>query len=117
MQNFIDQAKECEPADVVLLISDQPEAQRMLVAWKSLPKKILEARKNPTCLQDIWDNIEFDIEKWSANASVHTGLAKSISKMLISNNLIYPDGSLNSFVQKYLNALVVSKISKVSPKK
>ena len=117
MKMILDQTKENEHPDVVLLISDNAEAQRMLVSWKNLQKGNHDEKKKPTSLNDIWDNLDFDINQWAAIARVHTGLARDISKMLIANNLIYPDGTLNQFVQKYLNSLVITRISKAKPKK
>ena len=117
MQKLIEQANENEHPDVVLLISDNPDAHRMLVSWKNLPKNNHDDKQKPVNLEYVWRNIDFDIEQWASIARVHTGLAKDISKMLIANNLIYPDGTLNQFVQKFLNSLVIARISKAKPKK
>ena len=117
MQALIDQAKEQEHPDVVLLISDNSEAHRMLVSWKNLPKNTTGEKKKPVSLSELWNNLDIDINQWASIARVHTGLARDISKMLIVNNLIYPDGTLNQFVQKFLNSLVIARISKAKPKK
>ena len=117
MQDIILEARESESPDVVLLIAENPEAQRLIVSWKSLPRSIKQAELEPDTIQEVWDLIEFSVDKWAKIAHVHSGLAKDLAEMLIENNLIYPDGTLNQYVQKFLNSQVIAKIAKPKAKK
>jgi len=117
MFEAIRSAKENEQADVVLLIADNPDAQRMVVAWKNVPRKHKKTTETLNSLEEAWEKTDYDIEEWASISKVHSGLARDIAKMVIANKIIYPDGTTNQFVQKYLNAIVISKISKVSSKK
>ena len=117
MQEIILAVKEIEHPDVVLLIAENPNAQRLLVSWKNLPRSFKKGKSEPASISEAWEQVEFDQEHWARIAHVHSGLANDLAKVLIANNLIYPDGSMNEFVQKYLNSLVITSIAKAKPKK
>lgn len=117
MQKIILRTRTNEHPDVVLLIADNTNAQRLLVSWKNLPRTFKKGKGDPASIHEAWEQVVFDLEYWARIAHVHSGLAKDLAKMLIANNLIYPDGSMNEFVQKYLNSQVFASIAKAKPKK
>lgn len=117
MQEIILAAKANEHPDVVLLVADNTNAQRLLVSWKNLPRSFKKCKSEPASVDEAWKQVEFDLEQWAKIAYVLPGIAREIVNMLIANHLVYPDGSMNEFVQKYLNSLVITSIAKAKPKK
>jgi hypothetical protein len=112
MQKLIDAARQNERADVVLLIAENPDAQRLLVSWRNLPRKVAKRKKEPATLAEAWDQLAFDIGEWTKISDVLTGQGRMLSAMLIANNLVYPDGTVNGHIEKYFETLVAAKIAK-----
>jgi hypothetical protein len=61
----------------------------------------------------LWSQTEF-IEKIGINFS-EAGLASKM-KPLIGNRILYPDGNVNSFVQRYLQQQIL-KLFEAKPKR
>ncbi len=102
--------KQNEKPEVVLLIADNPELTRIVLAWTNL--EVRRAEK-PTALTDesedevwewLWKNASYSrtalIEKIGVSLS-ESGLEGRM-KPLIGNRILYSDGTVNSFVQRYL---------------
>ena len=116
--------KQNEKPEVVLLVADNPERIKIVLAWTNLnvkhPDKLTELRGETEneVWQWLWENVEYSkrelLEKIGISFS-ELGL-ESKMKPLIGNRIIYPDGTVNSFVQRYLREQVV-KLFEAKPKK
>ena len=107
--------KQNERPEVMLLVADNPERIKIVVAWTNLnvglAKKLTELKgeSENEVWEWLWKNAKYSqrelVEKISIPLS-ESGLAKKM-RPLIGNRILYPDGTVNSFVQRYLREQVV----------
>ena len=102
-----------EKPEVVLLIADQKSLMKILVAWGSLS---LRARSElspfPTGDENdrwkwLWDNTDFDMFPLCEKLGVPEQYLKGLMPLLIGNRVVYPDGTIHSLAQRYLNSSVL----------
>lgn len=116
----LDWFKANELPECALLVDDS--LLRFLVAWKRLAvtrtKRLTRVTKrNKAGLwQWLWQNAVFSLEDFAVltGASVPTATARF--KMLSGNAMIYPDGTLNSYVDKLLKARTVLLFQRNKPR-
>ena len=115
--------KQNEKPEVVLLVADNPERIRVVVAWTNLNIKHAEklTRFKGESEKEVWDWL------WENTIYSKKELVERIGtsfselaldgklKPLIGNRVLYPDGTVNSFVQRYLREQVV-KLFETKPK-
>lgn len=116
--------KQNERPEVVLLVADNPELTRIVVAWTNLEVKHAEkltkfrGDSENEVWEWLWRNAQYSLtdlmEKIGVSFS-ESGL-KSKMKPLIGNRILYPDGTANSFVQRYLRDRVL-KLSDTKSKR
>jgi hypothetical protein len=120
----LDYFKQNEKPEVVLLIAENPELTKIIVAWTFLDIKqtgkltelIGETEKETW--EWLWQNTTFPLTelKEKADISVADFVLEKKMKPLIGNRIIYPDGTVNSYVQRYLKERVI-KLFEARPKK
>ena len=108
--------KQNEKPEVVLLIANVPERTQFVIAWMNI--KISLADK----LNELVSTSENDIWEWLWQNTIYSrdeliekiGISFSYSGLenkmrpLIGNRILYPDGTVNSYVQRYLREKVVN---------
>ena len=114
--------KQNEKPEVVLLVADNPERIKIVLAWTNLnvkrPDKLTELRGETEneVWQWLWENVEYSkrelLEKIGIPFS-ELGLEGKL-KPLIGNHILYPDGTINSFVQHHLREQVVKLFERKS---
>lgn len=107
--------KQNERPEVVLLLAANPDLEKIIVAWMSLDVKQKSILEEPPgedeCMvwEWLWDNTIYNIcelkEKLGTSLSIPA--LENRMKPLIGNRIIYPDGAVNSFVQRFLREKVV----------
>lgn len=105
--------KENEQPEVVLLVADNHALTKLVIAWGNTQ---LERIDDPPALTDesghsvwewLWANVRFSKEElFSRSGLVGSSLGQRLDQ-LINNRIIYPGGSINSFVQRYLRQRVL----------
>ncbi len=55
----------------------------------------------------LWKNTAYSREELKAKSVVYDRLFDSKLELLIGNRVLYPDGTINSFVQRYLREEVL----------
>jgi len=107
--------KHNEKPEVVLLLADNPDGVKLILAWANTK---VERHGSLTELKgegeaDVWDwlweNSTFCCTELIEKSGLHltdTGLESRL-RPLIGNRLLYPDGTVNSFVQRYLRERVL----------
>ncbi|SHL39759.1 hypothetical protein SAMN02745216_05127 [Desulfatibacillum alkenivorans DSM 16219] len=104
--------KEREKPEGVLLIADEPQLIRLSVAWTNI---LTEAAEQLTGLDDdsecgvwnwLWENTIFSKEDLISKSGAFRSSFDGHMRTLIGNRILYPDGSINSFVQRYLRERV-----------
>ncbi len=114
--------KENENPEVVLLVADDPEFTKIVVAWTSLDVRLAE--KPSPCPgeseHEIWDwlwaNAGYSLADLAERSGLTVPLIERKLKPLVGNRVLYPDGTVNSFVQRYLRERVL-KLFDTKPRK
>jgi len=105
--------KENERPEAVLRIADEPELIKIVIAWTNTATEIkpkltrLRSDSEGDTWKWLWENSEFSQQDLIARAGVFEhGLDKKLA-VLIGNRVLYPDGTVNSFVERYLREKVL----------
>ena len=114
--------KEKENPEAVLLIADDPEFTKIVVAWTSLDVRPVDkpSRLPGESEREIWDwlwaNARYSLDDLAERSGLTAPLVERKLKPLIGNRVLYPDGTVNSFVQCYFRARVL-KLFDAKPRK
>ena len=108
--------KENEKPEAVLVIADNSELIKIIIGWTNLEVRhtdsILEL--NNASENEIWEGLWKNTKINLTELKEKTGVPYSESvlenklKPLIGNRILYPDGTINSFVQRYLRERVLT---------
>jgi hypothetical protein len=116
--------KQNEKPDAVLIVANNLEFINLVIAWTHLEVKRTENLSQPIGDSDfviwkwLWENAVFSLSDLKTITGVpysESVLANKI-KLLTANRILYPDGTINSFVQRYIREQVV-KLFEAKPKK
>jgi hypothetical protein len=107
--------KQNEKPEAVLLVADNPERIRIVIAWTSLEvgraAKLREFKggSENEAWEWLWENAVYSGEELIDKIGISFSVSGLESKMkpLIGNRILYPDGTVNSFVQRYLREQVL----------
>jgi hypothetical protein len=108
--------KQNEKPEAVLLIADEPERIKIIIAWTNT--QVVQA-DNLTALVNtsekeiwawLWENTFYSADelKEKIDASFSEKGLENKMKPLIGNYIIYPDGMINSYVQRYLREKIIN---------
>jgi len=105
--------KENEKPEVVLLIADDPQLIKIIVAWTNIT--VTRAQKLSSLRDDdegvvwewLWRNAVYSREDLIAKSGALEFGFENKMLPLIGNRILYPDGTVNSFVQRYLRDRVL----------
>ena len=108
--------KQNEKPEAVLLVADNQERIRIIVAWSNLDVKCakrvteLSGGSEREVWEWLWENAEYSKKELLEKVGVHLSEAVLEGKMkaLIGNRILYPDGTVNSFVHRYLREQVLN---------
>lgn len=114
--------RENEKPEVVLLIADDLDLIKIIVAWTNTT--VTRAEKlSPTrgdSESEVWDwlwkNSVYSREELIAKSALSEYGFEKKMRPLIGNRVLYPDGTVNSFVQRYLRDRVL-KLFEAKPKR
>ena len=116
--------KQNERPEAVLLVAGNLERIKIVVAWTSIEvrrvDKLTELRSESEgeVWEWLWKNSRYSqtelIDKIGISFSA-SGL-ESKMRLLIGNRILYPDGTIDSFVQRYLREQVL-KLFETKPKR
>lgn len=116
--------KQNEKPEAVLVIADSPELIKIIIAWTNL--EVRHAAEMTELAGDsenevwewLWENSRFSLTELKAKTGVPylESVLEQKMKPLIGNRVLYPDGTVNSYVQRYLRDQVV-KLFETKPKK
>jgi len=105
--------KEREEPEAVLMVAGDPELMRIVVAWtQTTVARARRLTRLPGASEVdgwvwLWENARFDREELLAR--IPNGRAKTQVNLdaLIANRVLYPDGTVNRFVERYLKERVL----------
>jgi hypothetical protein len=114
--------KQNESPEVVLLVADDPEFTKIVLAWASLDVRQadgpmhLPGESESEIWDWLWANARYSRDDLANKSCLAAPLVERRLKPLIGNRVLYPDGTLNSFVQRYLRERVL-KLFDAKPRK
>jgi hypothetical protein len=120
-ETVLDEFKANESPEAVLVVGDDPNLVKVVLAWPNVP--VWHVEEAPAFSENwsdigrwnwLWRCVQY--RKWdleNAVGSTHN-LDKNV-KMLIANRILYPDGSVHSYVTRYLRDRVV-KLFETKPR-
>jgi len=110
--------KQNEKPETVLLIADNPDRIKLVIAWTN---SNIERSKNLTTFDGesenniwdwLWENTNYSKTELKEKGDIPSEIVlENRMRPLIGNRIIYPDGTVNSYVQKYLREQVVKLFS------
>jgi len=107
--------KRNEKPETVLLVSENTELIKIILAWTNIDVKCAEKLTDFKSESEkdiwgwLWENTIYSKKEFIDTTGIHfseTALDVKL-KPLISNRILYPDGTINSYVQRYLRERVV----------
>jgi hypothetical protein len=116
--------KQNEKPEAVLVVADNPDLIKIAIAWTNLDVKpvdeltSLHGEYENEIWEWLWENAGFSIVELKEKVGISFSELALENKLkpLIGNRVIYPDGTVNSFVQRYLREQVL-KLFEVKQKK
>jgi hypothetical protein len=116
--------KQNEKPETVLIVADNRELIKIIVAWSNLEVRtagsltMLVSNSENETWDWLWKNTGFSLAelKTKTGVSYCESVLEQKMKPLIGNRILYPDGTINSFVQRFLREQVV-KLFEAKPKK
>ncbi len=116
------QFKQNEKPEVVLLIADNQELIRITVAWTNTAVARMKRIRQPGDLSEaefwdwLWKHAQYSTEELLLKSSISKYGFEYKIQMLIGNRVLYPDGTVNTYVQRYLRERVL-KLFEEKPKR
>jgi len=110
--------KESEAAENIVPLVESDELRNAVVAWKSV---VVTYRRPTDCDPEMseaekwvwmWEQVDFDLKAFAAVAGCQPQNVGTIFTRLKGLRLIYPDGTINNFAAKYLQAIIMAKLPK-----
>ncbi len=116
--------KQNEKPEAVLVIAENQEFIKIIVAWSNLEVKHADnltdliGESENEIWEWLWENTRFGLMelKTTAGTPYSESVLEQKMKPLIGNRILYPDGTINSFVQRYLREQVVKLFEAKSKK-
>ena len=108
--------RQSERPEAVLLLANDKEYINMVVAWTSTSvKRKRRVGKRRTASQAdtwewLWENVQFSREELMSKSQVPPKRFEPKLNALIANRVLYPDGSVNSFVRRFLTQKVLKLV-------
>ncbi len=113
--------KEREQPEVILFLADDPTLPKIAISWSTLSIRPLgnmsplPGKTDNEIWEWLWENTEYDFTELAEKAGIPEYLLGGKLNSLIGNRILYPDGTINSFVQRYLREKVL-RLFKEKPK-
>lgn len=109
----LEQFKKQEKPEAILMVCGNAELTRIAVAWSNIhsrcvkrPTKHLGEDEN-SVWQWLWENASYVKEDVLSRIPGSRQAAERNFTALMANRVLYPDGTLNSFVERYLREKVL----------
>lgn len=106
--------KKQEKPETVLVVAGSAELIRVVVAWMDVRterKKRLspcEATNDESVWYWLWKNTVFSEDRFYSRIPGCRKKAEQNFAALVANRVLYPDGNINGFVERYLREKVLS---------
>lgn len=117
----LEQFRRVERPEGVLLVSGTPSLVRILVAWMDVPigrrKRLTPLPKHGEAQWEwLWRNALYSVEELARRLPFSDSELERKLHALIANKVLYPDGTINGYVARFLRAKIVKTISSTGQK-
>jgi len=119
LSELIAQFKKTESAENIVPLVESEELRNGVVAWKSVvvrfeeeSEELRDGASSAEQWEWMWSHVSFDMPAFSVVAGVQQQHASRLFGRLKGLRLIYPDGEINTFAAKYLQAIIMAKLPK-----
>lgn len=111
-----------ERPETVLIVADDADLIKLIVAWTNTS---VTPTTRPTKLRGgtisekwgwLWQNVKYSRQELIQKSGLAAHEFDARLRVLIGNRVIYPDGTVNSFVERYLRDRVL-KLFEAKPKR
>ncbi len=106
--------KSRENPEAVLLVADAPDLIHMTVAWaNTISRRRAKLTRPPmkgganAWWDWLWQNTEYSLPELARKSDLSEFEVERRLRLLIENRIIYSDGTINSFVQRFLRETVL----------
>jgi hypothetical protein len=105
--------KENEKPEAVLLVAGNQVLTKLVIVWghtrvdRTDDPPPLEDESDHSVWEWLWANVRFSEEELFSGSGLAGTRVEERLRQLVSNRIIYPDGTCNSFVQRYLRQQVL----------
>ena len=105
--------KENEKAEAALLLADDPQMVKIAVAWTTMSVRQAEEASplaggsEGEAWEWLWRNASYSRAELAAKSTLPELILGKKLPALIGNRVLYPDGTINSFAQRYLREMVL----------
>lgn len=106
--------KQQERPETVLMVSGNPAMTRIVVAWSGMVSTRAKRLTQCPCADEnavwrwLWENATYSKEELWSRIPGSQEIAEQQFNALVANRVLYPDGTANSFVEKYLREKVLT---------
>jgi hypothetical protein len=102
------------PESIFPLLNDVPLCNA-LVAWKSVKLSFKPPAECPSEDEQaqwewLWNQVDYGVSSFGVVAGCKAQEAVNLIARLRGLQLIYPDGTINSFAKQYLGQLIIQRI-------
>lgn len=110
-EEILQHFKASEQPECLLLISDDPASLKIAAAWTGMAVPRVEIPQPPPSVEErwgwLWSRVSYSVADVALRTGLTVGLVERKLPALIANRTIYPDGTANSYVQRYLRERVL----------
>ena len=106
-----------EKPEAVLVVAEDATLTKIVVAWPTVAVERKTASGKPSTDTDhewwgwLWKNARYSQTEIAEKTGIRGGSLERKMEILIGNRVLYPDGTVNSFVQRYLREKVLKLFS------
>jgi len=109
----LDWFKKNERPEAVLRVAEDSDLIKIVIAWGSTSVRVrprltqLRSEYEDDIWEWLWQNAEYGSFSLATRAGVSQYRFDEKLAVLIGNRVLYPDGTVNSFVERYLREKVL----------
>ena len=115
--------KDNERPEAVLVVAGNRDMERIVLAWPHIGVKRkgrltpLERGSEKEMWAWLWGNTNYCAEELAEVSNVATDTLERKMKALVGNRVLYPDGTVHSFVMRYLRQRTLDLFEKKARRK
>jgi hypothetical protein len=112
-EDTLDRFRQKEQPEAVLLVASDKDYVNVASAWMRLSVRRRRRLTKPVRTSEadewdwLWENVQFSEDSLRQKSGVPEKQFQDRLDTLIANRVLYPDGSVNSFVRRYMREKVL----------